>query len=258
MSGEGTGDTERPATVPDRKVAVISGGSRGLGSRLVSRLLDDGWLVATFSRGRGEFIDETTAARPDTFLWESVDLTDLKALRRFATTVVRRFGRIDLLVNNAAVLGPQELFLTGKPDTYAGLISANLTGPVVLTQACARAMSVAGGGQIVNISSINVVRGYRGVAVYAAAKAGLDAMGRSLARELGPVNIRVNSVVPGFFDSDLTEDVTDANRIRIRKRTPLGRLASIDEIADAVLFVISSQASFITGQSIVIDGGITC
>jgi 3-oxoacyl-[acyl-carrier protein] reductase len=94
--------------------------------------------------------------------------------------------------------------------------------------------------------------------VYSAAKAGLDGFSRSLARELGPFGIRVNTVVPGFFDSDMTEDVTPQNRERIQRRTPLGRLASVEEIADATLYLCSPRASFITGQTIVVDGGITC
>ncbi|WP_037801101.1 SDR family NAD(P)-dependent oxidoreductase [Streptomyces sp. LaPpAH-108] len=243
---------------PGRRVAVVSGGSRGLGALLVERLLTDGWTVATFSRSPSEFVEKTAATAPEHFLWDQADLTDFKALRQFVRDVTRRFGRIDLLINNAAVLDGQQLFLTERPERIAAGITANLTGPIVLTQACARVMSLGGQGQIVNVSSINAIRGYRGVAVYAAAKAGLNGMTRALARELGPMNIRVNSVVPGFFESDLTTNVTDTNRERIQRRTPLGRIASIDEIADAVSFVVSPHASFITGQSIVIDGGITC
>lgn len=241
-----------------KPVAVVSGGSRGLGRVLVERLLDDGWRVATFSRGSSEFVERMTEKRPEDFHWASVDLADTAALRAFATAARRRFGTIDLLVNNAGVLNDQELFLTTPAARIDTLIAQNLIAPITLAQACAKVMSVQRSGQIVNVSSINAIRGYRGVAVYAAAKAGLDGFSRSLARELGPLNIRVNSVVPGFFDSDMTVNVTAENRERIQRRTPLGRLADVEEIADTVLFVISSRASFITGQTIVVDGGITC
>ncbi|WP_026925298.1 SDR family NAD(P)-dependent oxidoreductase [Glycomyces arizonensis] len=240
------------------RVAVVSGGSRGLGRLLVERLLGDGWKVATFSRKPSEFTEQTAAERPEDFLWAPVDLGDRAGLRAYAAAATRRFGRIDLLVNNAAVLTDQELFLTVPDGRLDALIAQNLAAPIALTQACAKVMSVRRSGQIVNVSSINAIRGYRGVAVYSAAKAGLDGFSRSLARELGPLNIRVNSVIPGFFDSGMTAGVTAENRERIRRRTPLGRLAGIEEIADTVLFVISSGASFITGQTIVVDGGITC
>lgn len=241
-----------------KPVAVISGGSRGLGMVLAERLLDEGWRVATFSRGGSEFVELMSAKRPEDFHWVPLDLADTGALRAFTTGVRRRFGTIDLLVNNAGVLNDQELFLTTQAQRIDSLIALNLVAPITLAQACAKVMSVQRSGQIVNVSSINAIRGYRGVAVYAAAKAGLDGFSRSLARELGPLNIRVNSVVPGFFDSGMTANVTAENRERIQRRTPLGRLAAVEEIADTVLFVISSRASFITGQTIVVDGGITC
>ena len=242
---------------PGERTAVISGGSRGLGRVLVERLLADGWRVATFSRSANEFVKDLQAESPDTFLWEAVDLTDTAALRAFVRAVVRRFGRVDLLVNNAAVLH-QELFLTTSAAKIEELIAADLVAPITLAQSCARAMTRNGGGQILNVSSINAVRGYRGVAPYSAAKAGLDGFSRSLAREHGAFDLRVNSIVPGFFDSDMTVEVTENNRERIQRRTPLGRLGDVGEIADAVLYLTSPGASFITGQAIVVDGGITC
>jgi 3-oxoacyl-[acyl-carrier protein] reductase len=239
------------------KVAVVSGGSRGLGRILVRRLLDEGWQVATFSRDANEFTKETANSNDSRFHWDSVDMTDPAALRRFVADTVTRFGGVDLLVNNAATLH-KGLFLTMPEQQSTTMVTHNLLSPILLTQACARAMMRRGGGQIVNVSSINSVRGYRGVAVYAATKAGLDGFTRALATELGGAGIRVNSVVPGFFDSRLSAGVTDENRARIAGRTPLGRLATGAEVADAVLFMASAQASFITGQTLVIDGGISC
>jgi 3-oxoacyl-[acyl-carrier protein] reductase len=247
--------TETPERAP---VAVVSGGSRGLGRVLVERLLADGWRVATFSRKPNAFTEETAEKYQDAFHWASVDLTDTTTVRGFARAAGQRFGgRIDLLVNNAGVLH-QELFLTTAPKRVDDLVGANLLAPLHLTQACARLMMRAGEGTVVNISSINAIRGYRGVAVYAAAKAGLEGLGRALARELGPLGIRVNTLTPGFFDSDMTSEVTSQNREKIQHRTPLGRLGTVEEIADAVLFLASPRARFITGQTLVIDGGITC
>lgn len=240
-----------------RPVAVITGGSRGLGQVLAERLLGDGWRVATFSRSASPFTDEAARKWPDDFWWQQADLADPRSLTDFVAGTASRFQRIDLLVNNAGSLR-QELFLTMPADRIADLISVNLMGPVTLTRACTRHMVRLGGGNVVNVSSINAIRGHRGVAVYSAAKAGLDGFARSLARELGAFNIRVNSVVPGFFESDMTSQVTTENMARISRRTPLGRLAKISEIADATLFLCSPASSFITGQTIVVDGGITC
>ncbi|MEV4344563.1 SDR family oxidoreductase [Actinoplanes sp. NPDC049596] len=241
----------------DSRAAVVTGGSRGLGRVVTERLLAEGWRVATLSRKPSEFTEEATRQYEDRFLWEPVDLTDLDALRGFSKVVSGRFGRLDLLVNNGGALH-QELFLTTSAQRMREMVTVNLLAPMVLAQLCARQMMLGQGGTIVNVSSINAVRGYRGVSAYAAAKGGLEGLSRSLARELGPLNIRVNTLIPGFFDSDMTTGVTPENRSTIRRRTPLGRLGSVDEIADAVLFLASPRAGFITGQTLIADGGITC
>ena len=138
------------------------------------------------------------------------------------------------------------------------LLDINLRSAILLSQLCAKNMIRNGSGSIVNISSVNSVRGHSGVAVYSATKAALDGLTRSLARELGTRNIRVNSVAPGYFESDMVGELDEQAKDRIKRRTPLGRLADQSEIAEAVYFLASDKGSFITGQVLVVDGGLTC
>lgn len=250
------------AHVARGKTAVISGGGRGLGATVVRRLLMQGWNVATFSRSAPPKMDfpegELDAAiLQERLFWHPVDICSSEQLRSFVALTVERFGQIDLLVNNAGMLVEGLLTMTGNRDIES-MIAINLTGPILLTRACVKVMMPRRTGAIINISSINSVRGHQGVSIYTASKAGLDGFTRSMARELGPQNIRVNSVAPGFFPSELVASLNETRRDRITRRTPLRQLSDVEQIADAVMFLASDTAAFITGQTLIVDGGYTC
>ena len=240
---------------------LISGGSRGLGLSLVDRFLDEGWWVATFSRSQTPEIQAREAEHGPSgtgrFMWLAVDGSDEDQIRQAVKTVTGNWGRIDTLINNAGI-GNDGLLTLQRMQDIDQLLDVNLRSAILLTQLCSKSMIRNGRGSIVNISSVNSVRGHSGVAVYSATKAALDGLTRSLARELGPRNIRVNSVAPGYFESAMVGDLSDDARKRIQRRTPLGRLAETEEITRAVYFLASQQGSFITGQVLVVDGGLTC
>jgi 3-oxoacyl-[acyl-carrier protein] reductase len=243
----------------DQHVVIISGGSRGLGAAFTRRCLDLGHIVATFSRSLSPFLEEQRLRDPQgaQFHWAAVDGRDEEALRRFVDTVSERYGGVDVLVNNAAV-GRFGLFPLMRLVEIDEMLAVNLRANVVLARLCTPAMIARRGGTILNISSVNAVRGNAGVAVYSATKAALDGFTRALARELGPRNIRVNSLAPGYFDSEMVESLTERQLQKLVRSTPLGRLGTMEEIVQAALFLISPAASFITGHTLVVDGGVTC
>ncbi len=242
-----------------RQVVLVSGGSRGLGLGIVRRALADGRAVATFSRSSSPAIEDLRASDPagERFWWEAVDGADPAALKKFALATAKRFGAIDVLVNNAGV-GLDGLLTMTRVEEIQRALAVNLSAAIFLIQACSKVMLAQGRGNILSISSVNALRGHKGVAVYSATKAALDGMARSLAKELGTSGIRVNTVAPGYFESDMVGELTEEQKARIKRRTPLGRLATIDDIVDVVAFMMSPQSRFITGQTIVVDGGITC
>jgi 3-oxoacyl-[acyl-carrier protein] reductase len=236
---------------------VISGGSRGLGAAIARRCLDAGYAVAAFGRSTSPFVEAERARDPDAarFAWASLDAEDDAALTRFVDDVARRHGGIDALVNNAAVgrFGSFPLMRLTDIDTS---VRVNLRAGLVLSRLCAPHMVARTAGAILNISSVNALRGNAGVAVYSATKAALDGFTRALARELGPSNIRVNSLAPGYFESDMVSGLTERQRQRLVRSTPLGRLGTVDEMADAALFLLSPAAAFITGHTLLVGGGV--
>jgi 3-oxoacyl-[acyl-carrier protein] reductase len=243
----------------ERRVAIVSGGSRGLGQAICADLLQSNMVVATFSRSPTPWIDERRAedGSCQSFYWQSVDGGDAEAINQFAVGVLRRYGRIDVLVNNMATVGEGLLSLMRDADIHRQ-VSMNLESAIFLTRACLKGMLPQGAGSIVNIASVNALRGHTGVSIYSATKAGLIGLTKSLAVELGPGGIRVNCVAPGYFQSEMTSGLTDDQRGRIARRTPLRRLGTVKDIVALIRFLNSPDASFITGQIVAVDGGFTC
>lgn len=239
------------------RVVVVSGGSRGLGRSIIEELISQEYQVASFSRSRSKFIDEMLERRPEQFYWEPVDACDSDQLKGFVKVVYKKYGAIYGLVNNAGVNSDQLISMTSDDDIDR-LINNNLKSALSLTRSVSRVMITQKMGSIITISSIIGQRGFKGSAVYAATKAALDGMTRAAARELGPKSIRVNSIAPGFLETDMTADIQEIQRAQILRRTPLGRLGRVSEIAKLVAFLLGDDASFITGQTITADGGLTC
>lgn len=240
-----------------KKVVVISGGSRGLGQGIVTALLEKGYCVATFSRSKTDFIGQTQQVAGERFYWQQADATDSQALKDFVIQVYQKYGRIDGLVNNAGATLDALLPLT-TDQQIIDTLSLNLQAGILLARNVSRVMMRQQSGSIINISSILGSRGFKGVSVYGATKAAMDGFSRGLARELGVKGIRVNSVSPGFLATDMTHEMAQGRKDQIIRRTPLGRLGKVEDITGSILFLLGDEARFMTGQTLVIDGGLTC
>ena len=243
-------------TEKKEKVAIVSGGSRGLGLSICKALVEDGYRVATFSRKRTPELEALMSAHPEHLYWEAVDISDRRQLSGFMKSVRQRFGRVGYLVNSAGI-AHEGLIAMAKSQEVDQMLQVNLAGAIALAQACVKQMIVGGFGVIVNVSSVVGIRGFRGVAAYSTTKAALDGLTRSLAKELGAEGIRANSIAPGFMETDMTSVLSDKKKARIIRQTPAGRLGSVDDVSSVVKFLLSEESSFITGQTIVVDGGLT-
>jgi 3-oxoacyl-[acyl-carrier protein] reductase len=240
-------------------VSLVTGGSRGLGLALVEGLLEAGGRVATFSRSATPEIDRLAAdpAYTDRFMFARIDMRDAAGAGAFVRAIRDRFGRLDALVNNAGIAldGVHGLFADEAIDD---VLDVNLRAPLKLTRHAVRQMlTQREGGRIVNISSIIGVRGYRGLVTYSATKAALDGMTRALARELGDRGILVNSIAPGYLRTTMTHGLDAGQSAQIVRRTPLRRLGEPGDVVPLLLFLCSDGARFITGQTFVVDGGLT-
>ncbi|NQX89059.1 MAG: SDR family oxidoreductase [Halioglobus sp.] len=238
------------------KVVLVSGGSKGLGAGLVASFLDAGYKVATCSRTPNQQIEQWQQIYGNRFFFQTLDLSDTSGCREYVRNVQSQLGDIDILINNAGVAHTAVLALSDDASIDR-IVDTNLKGTFQLSRIVSRPMLSLGWGRIINISSIVGLSGYRGLSVYSATKAGLDGFTRALARELGARNITVNSIAPGYLTTEMTDELNDRQRTQIIGRTPMGRMGTVEDVASTALFLASENADFITGQVLVVDGGIS-
>ena len=240
------------------RVTFVTGASRGIGAAIAIELARAGASVAFTYRSSRSGAEET-AKRITELGGESLilklDVSDLSAVDAAVKEVVDKRGKLDVLVNNAGVAKDQ-LLVRMKPEDFDEVIATNLRGTWNVSRAVIRPMLRARWGRIVNLSSVVATLGNPGQTNYAASKGGVEAMTRSLAREVGSRGITVNAIAPGFIDTEMTRDLPEAVVAGMLERIPLGRLGTGEDVARVVRFLVSEEASYITGQVIRVNGGL--
>jgi 3-oxoacyl-[acyl-carrier protein] reductase len=240
------------------KVAIVTGGTRGIGRAIVLALCREGADCAftyTKNPAAAESLVQEIRSMGRRATPLQLDVRDFEGAKTLVEEVKKEFGSIDILVNNAGITRDKSLMMMSKED-WSEVIDTDLTGVFNTTRACIITFLTQKCGNIVNISSVSGIHPLAGQANYAAAKAGVIGFTKALAQEVAPYNIRVNAVAPGFVDTDMTATLSEKYREKVMKMVPLGRFGASDEVAQAVVFLVSDASRYITGQVIQIDGGL--
>lgn len=239
------------------KTAVVTGGSRGLGRAVCLELAKDGANVVLCYAGNEAAAGETVAACEALgakALAVRCDVAKADEVKALMDAAVQAFGRIDILVNNAGITR-DGLLMMMKEEDFDAVINANLKGAFLCMKAASRLMMKQRWGRIVNLSSVVGLRGNAGQVNYAASKAGVIGMTKSLAKELATRGVTVNAVAPGFIDTDMTAAMPQAAREATLASIPMGRMGAPEDVAKAVAFLASDEAAYVTGQVLAVDGG---
>ncbi|MGB9356989.1 MAG: 3-oxoacyl-[acyl-carrier-protein] reductase [Acidimicrobiia bacterium] len=239
-------------------VALVTGGSRGIGRAIALRLASDGNAVAVnyaANATAAEEVVETITAGGGTAFAVRADVGDADAVAEMLSDVEERLGRVGILVNNAGITR-DDLLLRMGPDAWDDVIQTNLRSVYLCTRAAMRGMLRLKWGRIISVSSVSGIAGNPGQANYAASKAGIIGFSKSIAREVGSRNITVNVVAPGFIETDMTDHLGTDVAEEVVQRVALGRLGQPEEIAAAVGYLASDDAAYVTGQTLVVDGGL--
>jgi 3-oxoacyl-[acyl-carrier protein] reductase len=240
----------------EQKVALVTGASRGIGAAIADHLGTAGNIVigtATTEAG-AEKISQRLASKNIVGRGIRLNVTDTDSIDTVLKTIIEEFGAPTILVNNAGIT-KDNILMRMKEDEWMDVVNTNLTSVFRLAKACVRPMTKARWGRIVNISSVVGSMGNGGQSNYSASKAGVEGFARALAKELGSRSITVNTVAPGFIDTDMTKDLPDANKEAMLTQIPLARLGAPEEIAAVVSFLVSDAAGYITGETIHVNGG---
>lgn len=238
------------------KLIIVTGATRGLGLAITRQCIADGYKVVGVARTMSEELQFLINKYPDKVVFEQYDLSDTQGIHTFATNISKTYGRPWGLVNNAA-LGHDGVLATLHERDISELIRVNVEAPILLTKYLLRPMLINRCGRIVNISSIIATTGFNGLSVYAATKAAMAGFTRSLAREVGKANITVNTLAPGYMETDMTSALQGEKLESIKRRSPLGHLAKAEDAAYAVSYLLSDKASNVTGTTITVDAGST-
>lgn len=238
-------------------VAIVTGGARGIGSAIALELARAGAKVVVNYAGRADKAEETVQLIREAGsegIAVQADISQAADVERLVKTAAGAFGKVDILVNNAGITR-DNLILRMKEADWDAVLDTNLKGMFLCTKAVSKGMLKQRSGAIVNISSVVGVTGNAGQANYAAAKAGVLGFTKSIAKELAPRGIRVNAVAPGYILTDMTGTLAEEVKNQILGEIPLSRIGDPEEVAQAVLFLVSPAAAYITGQTLCVDGG---
>ena len=239
---------------------IVTGGSRGLGLEVVRRLATAGYRAIAVARKTNDelatAIEQNEHSRPGSLCFVPFDLGDVEAIPEFVRKLYQEFGPIHGLVNNAA-LGSDGALAVMHNSQIESLIRLNTLSPIVMTKYVVRRMMSDGGGRIVNVASITAFTGYSGLSVYAATKSSMVGFTRSLAREVGRLGINANAVAPGFMDTVMTQGMDEDQRQQIARRSALRRFPALEDVADAVEFLLGDKSRSITGTVLTVDAGTT-
>jgi 3-oxoacyl-[acyl-carrier protein] reductase len=242
------------------RTVIVTGGSRGLGLGIARNLVAAGYQVIAIARRESEQLACAMQQKPpsqkSSIFFKPFDLEDTSGIAGLVKELRKEFGSIHGLVNNAG-LGTSGILATMHDSQIQRLVRLNTLSPIILTKYVVRSMMADGGGRIVNVASIVSFTGYSGLSVYSSTKASIIGFTRSLAREVGPLGINVNAVAPGFLDTEMTESLAGQQRDQISRRSALQRLAEVDDVANAVEFLLSDKARSITGTVLTVDAGNT-
>lgn len=241
----------------ENKVAIVTGASRGIGRAIALTLSAYGASVVVNYCGSKEKAEEVVnqiRSNGGTATTYQADVSDFEAVKVMFADVVKEYGRVDILVNNAGIT-KDNLILKMSEAEFDAVINTNLKGVFNCLKQASRIMLKQKGGRIINISSIVGVSGNPGQVNYSAAKAGVIGMTKTLAKELGSRGITVNAVAPGYINTDMTAVLSDELKGKVTETIPLRRLGEVEDIAETVAFLASHKASYITGQTIQVDGG---